>query len=54
MTPITLLAPLPAGLARLRELWPPELVDAQALADSDAVELALAVRSLSDRPPEAY
>lgn len=43
-----------AGLRRLREMWPEEEVDAQALADSDPVQLALAVRALSDRLPEVY
>ncbi|GLC44829.1 hypothetical protein PLESTB_001209500 [Pleodorina starrii] len=37
------------GLAELRQLWPPDLVDTQALRDSDPRELALAVRALSTR-----
>ncbi|KXZ43717.1 hypothetical protein GPECTOR_82g251 [Gonium pectorale] len=35
------------GLQELRQLWPSDLVDAQALQDSDPRELALAVRFLS-------
>lgn len=42
------------GLTRLRELWPAEMVDAEALAASDPVELSLAVRALCDKVPEAY
>ncbi|GIL88178.1 hypothetical protein Vretimale_14095 [Volvox reticuliferus] len=37
------------GLVELRKLWPPDLVDTQALLDSDPCELALALRAMSTR-----
>ncbi|GIL56204.1 hypothetical protein Vafri_11647 [Volvox africanus] len=37
------------GLVELRNLWPPDLVDTQALLDSDPRELALALRAVSTR-----
>jgi len=43
---------LQTGLRRLHELWD---VDEQALRNSDPVEVALAVRALSDSgPPHTY
>jgi len=35
------------GLKRFRELWPEDIVDGRALADSEHQELVLAIRALS-------